>query len=159
LTTQNETQALTTPSRKTGELKPLGTPSGEKPSGEPNARAKRPAVESVHFGALLIARGIITPQQLDHALEVQAKSPFLRIGEILLGLGYLSFTHLKNTLEDQYNDVKLGQLLLDMRLITMPYLEAALEVQERTGEKLGPILLALGALTEKQLYQALSLQA
>jgi hypothetical protein len=118
----------------------------------------RPAVESVHFGALLIARGIITPRQLEHALEFQAESPFLRIGEILLGLGYLSFTHLKNTLEDQYHDVQLGQLLLEMRLVTMPYLEAALEVQERTGEKLGPILLALGALTEKQLYQALSLK-
>ncbi len=149
LTMQDESLALT------------AAPQGGtlQPDDAAQRNGKRPAVESVHFGALLIARGIITPQQLDHALEFQAKSPFLRIGEILLGLGYLSFTHLKNTLEDQYNDVKLGQLLLDMRLITMPYLEAALEVQERTGEKLGPILLALGALTEKQLYQALSLQA
>jgi|GEM_PF-1087810 len=153
--TQDEPMALTTrPS--TGDLHL--TPSGDAKGVEKPARAKRPAVESIHFGALLIARGIITPQQLSHALELQAESPFLRIGEILLGLGYLSFTHLKNTLEDQYNDVKLGQLLLDMRLITMPYLEAALEVQERTGEKLGPILLALEALTEKQLYQALSHQ-
>lgn len=120
--------------------------------------ARRAPVESVHFGALLIARGIITPAQLDHALTIQAESPFLRIGEILLGLGYLSFSLLKGTLEDQYHDVRLGQLLLEMRLVTMPYLEAALEVQERTGERLGPILLALDALTESQLYQALSLQ-
>lgn len=124
----------------------------------PHPGAPRPRVESVHFGALLIARGLISPKQLEHALSIQAESPFLRIGEILLGLGYLSFTHLKNTLEDQYHDVRLGQLLLSMRLVTMPYLEAALEVQERTGEKLGPILLALGALTENQLYQALSSQ-
>ncbi len=116
-------------------------------------------MESVHFGALLIARGIITPQQLDHALEIQRESPFLRIGEILLGLGFLSFPMLKSTLEDQYRDVKLGQLLLEMRLVTMPYIEAALNLQERTGQRLGPILLALGALTETQLYQALSLQA
>lgn len=155
MTTQDESKA---PHRRTGELTPIPT-HGAAPSSPSDAPRKRPAVESVHFGALLIARGIITPEQLDHALQFQADSPFLRIGEILLGLGYISFTHLKNTLEDQYNDVKLGQLLLDMRLITMPYLEAALEVQERTGEKLGPILLALGALTEKQLYQALATQA
>ena len=118
----------------------------------------RPAVESVHFGALLIARGVITPRQLDHALKVQAESPFLRIGEILMGLEYLSFAQLRATLEDQYHDIQLGQQLLQMRLVTMPYLEAALEVQERTGDRLGPILLALGALTENQLYQALSLK-
>lgn len=128
------------------------------PSAEPPKPARRAQVESVHFGALLIARGIISPAQLEHALAVQAESPFLRIGEILLGLGYLSFSVLKGTLEDQYHDVRLGQLLLELRLVTMPYLEAALEVQERTGEKLGPILLALGALTESQLYQALALQ-
>lgn len=120
--------------------------------------AHRPPVESVHFGALLIARGVITPRQLDHALKVQSESPYLRIGEILLGLGYLSFAQLKATLEDQYHDIRMGQLLLDMRLVTMPYLEAALEVQEQTGERLGPILLSLGALTENQLYQALSAQ-
>jgi hypothetical protein len=128
---------------------PAGTRSG----------GARPPVESIHFGALLIARGIITPRQLEQALHVQAESPYLRIGEILLGLGMLSFSQLKATLEDQYHDVRLGQRLLEMRLVTMPYLEAALEVQEQTGERLGPILMALGALTENQLYQALSLQA
>lgn len=124
----------------------------------PAKPARRAPVEAVHFGALLIARGIIKPAQLEHALSLQSESPFLRIGEILLGLGYLSFSILKGTLEDQYHDVRLGQLLFELRLVTMADLEAALEVQKRTGEKLGPILIALGVLTESQLYQALALQ-
>lgn len=124
----------------------------------PSASHRVP-VAALHFGSLLLARGIVSADQLHHALTIQAGSPYLRIGEILLGLGYLSFTQLKGTLEDQYNDVRLGELLLQLEIVTPPHLEAALEYQERTGMRLGPALVELHACSEAQIYRALTGQS
>lgn len=120
--------------------------------------AHRVPVASVHFGAILTTRRIITGDQLEHALSVQAESPYLRIGEILLGLGYISFAQLKSTLEDQYHDVKLGDLLLQLGIVTPPEIEAALELQVRRGSRLGPALIELEACSEAQIYRALASQ-
>lgn len=115
-------------------------------------------VEAVHFGSLLLARNIINAEQLEHALAQQASSPYLRLGEILLGLGYISFTQLKSTLEDQYHDVKLGQMLLKLGIITLKHIEAALNEQEATGERLGPVLIKQGSCSEAQIYRVLASQ-
>lgn len=115
-------------------------------------------VEAVHFGSLLLARHVISAEQLEHALTQQAASPYLRLGEILLGLGYISFTQLKSTLEDQYHDVKLGQMLLNLGIITLENIKAALIEQEETGERLGPVLIRQGACSEAQVYRVLASQ-
>lgn len=115
-------------------------------------------IEAVHFGALLLARKLVNSEQLSHALTIQTENPYLRIGEILLGLGYLSFAQLKSTLEDQYRDVLLGQTLLKLGIVTVSQLEAALESQERTGSRLAPALIDLGACSESQIYRALAIQ-
>ncbi len=120
--------------------------------------AHRVPAAALHFGALLLARRVITGDQLDHALELQAASPYLRIGEILLGLGYISFAQLKSTLEDQYHDVRLGELLLQLGIVTPPQIEAALELQERSGLRLGPALIELEACSEAHIYRVLASQ-
>lgn len=120
--------------------------------------AKRVPVAAIHFGALLLARRVIDGEQLDKALALQESSPYLRIGEILLGLGYISFAQLKSTLEDQYHDVKLGDLLLQLGIVTPPEIEAALELQVRSGSRLGPALIELEACSEAQIYRALASQ-
>jgi len=114
--------------------------------------------ESAHFGSLLLARRMITAEQLSSALATQEESPYLRIGEILLGLGYITFNQLRSTLEDQYHDVRLGQTMLRRGLVSVAQIEAALGVQERSGARLGPILIELGACSEADLYQALASQ-
>lgn len=115
-------------------------------------------IETLHFGALLIARRIIDAHQLDEALRLQATSPYLRIGEILLGLGFISFAQLRGTLEDQYQDVKLCDTLMKLGLVSVEQIGTALETQERTGERLAPVLIDMGACTEAQIYRALSAQ-
>lgn len=112
--------------------------------------------EALHFGSLLLARKIIKSEQLENALELQGSSPYLRIGEILLGLGYISFAQLRSTLEDQYHDVRLGTLLLRQGLVSVDQLAAALSAQERTGARLGPVLISMGACTEGHIYQTLA---
>lgn len=112
--------------------------------------------ESVHFGQLLLARRLISAQQLASALAEQERCPYLRIGEILLGMGFLSFPLLKSNLEDQYRDVLLGQRLLEDRLVHVDQLAEALRAQEVNGARLGAILVELGHCSERQIYRILS---
>ncbi|MBC7289015.1 MAG: hypothetical protein H5T86_13460, partial [Armatimonadetes bacterium] len=52
------------------------------------------------IGQMLIEKGLITPQQLREALEAQRQSD-MRIGEILVNLGYLDRRALYETLSEQ----------------------------------------------------------
>ncbi|MGC4119727.1 MAG: general secretion pathway protein GspE [Myxococcales bacterium] len=51
---------------------------------------------------------------------------------------------------------RLGELLLERRLIAPPQLDQALAYQRQTGHRLGAALVALGFLTEAQLCEALA---
>jgi MSHA biogenesis protein MshE len=52
--------------------------------------------------------------------------------------------------------VKLGELLVEQRAITVEQLEQALKEQKRSGRKLGRVLTDLGILREEQLHEALA---
>ncbi|MCY1082399.1 general secretion pathway protein GspE [Archangium lansingense] len=51
---------------------------------------------------------------------------------------------------------RIGELLLERGAITAAQLEAALQAQQRTHQRLGAVLVSLGAITEKTLAHALS---
>ncbi len=53
---------------------------------------------------------------------------------------------------------RLGELLLENRLVSAPQLERALEAQGRTGERLGEALIRLGYLTEREFTRMLGKQ-
>ncbi|HBT49628.1 MAG TPA: type II secretion system protein GspE, partial [Caldanaerobacter subterraneus] len=53
---------------------------------------------------------------------------------------------------------KLGELLVEVGLITEEQLKHAMEVQSKTGEKLGKVLTKLGYVTENQILEALEFQ-
>ena len=53
---------------------------------------------------------------------------------------------------------RLGDLLLEVEMITPNQLESAIEVQKKTGEKLGSILTKLGYVTEDDIIQVLEFQ-
>ena len=55
---------------------------------------------------------------------------------------------------------KIGEILQDMRFISLEHLQEALEMQKREGKqkKLGQILKAKGVVTEKHIQKALALQ-
>ena len=53
---------------------------------------------------------------------------------------------------------RLGDLLLEVDMITPNQLEAAIEMQKKSGEKLGFILTKLGYVTEDDIIQVLEFQ-
>ncbi len=53
---------------------------------------------------------------------------------------------------------RLGDLLLEVEMVTPNQLESAIEVQKKTGEKLGSILTKLGYVTEDDIIQVLEFQ-
>lgn len=53
---------------------------------------------------------------------------------------------------------KLGELLVDVGLITQEQLKRAIEIQSKSGEKLGKILVKEGYVTEEQILEALEFQ-
>ena len=54
--------------------------------------------------------------------------------------------------------IRLGEILLEKKLITKEQLETALKEREKTGEFLGQILIRMGAISEAELAKALSQQ-
>jgi 16S rRNA A1518/A1519 N6-dimethyltransferase RsmA/KsgA/DIM1 with predicted DNA glycosylase/AP lyase activity len=52
------------------------------------------------LGKFLIQNHLITTGQLNEALEIQKGKPEQKIGEILVGLGYLTSEALQNALEN-----------------------------------------------------------
>jgi hypothetical protein len=115
-------------------------------------------VAAERLGQVLLSSGIITREQLDHALREQAKKPYLRIGEVLFTLGYLSFAQLEEQLEQQYRDMRLGQLLVRKGLIDPEQLEHAMAEHEQSGLLLGHLVIKLGYCTIEQVSRVLEEQ-
>ncbi|MFY9510818.1 MAG: ATPase, T2SS/T4P/T4SS family, partial [Rubrivivax sp.] len=61
-------------------------------------------LRSQKLGDMLVVRHIITPQELASAIEEQAKMPMVRIGEALTALGYISEQQLEEALVQQKAD-------------------------------------------------------
>ncbi|WP_418321379.1 GspE/PulE family protein [Piscinibacter sakaiensis] len=76
----------------------------------------------------MLARRVVTPEQLLHAIEQQAKMPIVRIGEALTSLGMVSEQQLQEALDQQKNDrnVPLGELLVRMGIVSREDLQMAL---------------------------------
>lgn len=53
------------------------------------------------LGEILLQNKLVTPDQLNEALEIQAKQPDRKLGEILIELGYINTEVLQNTLQNQ----------------------------------------------------------
>jgi type IV pilus assembly protein PilB len=64
----------------------------------------------------------------------------------------------QNDIKQQKLKIKLGDLLIKAKLLTPEEVYSALEVQKKSGEKLGRILVSTGIITEKQLCETLGYQ-
>ncbi len=79
--------------------------------------------------------------------------------------GYYSKTGIKlanivmePTQINNYRNKRLGEILIEMGLISSKELEKAFQIQKRAGKRLGEILVEQGVLSEKDLLKALSLK-
>ncbi len=135
------------------------------------------------IGAILIENGLITPDQLDRALELQAKSGE-RLGEIFVTEFGVSRLDLAGVLVEQWSGPEvvsdeplrtappadayepltpdevqirrpIGEIFVELGFITSEQLEAALAAQSQSGARIGEILVEQGSLTRLDLASAL----
>lgn len=128
------------------------------------------------LGTLLADEGLLTEKELEHALEEQERCR-RPLGQILVDNGYLSGWTLTRMLAQQHGvDLHatreidsstsaresgwrpLGRLLMETGTLTEAELDEALAEQERTGRRLGEVLIARGALSAQALARVLALQ-
>lgn len=123
------------------------------------------------LGQVLVEGGIITREDLERALERQQRTHEL-LGEALIGMGALDSLDLTAALSVQGELASvqgalraaagrrqlLGELLLAAKRITPEQLGQALAEQEKTGERIGAILVRRGFLSREELEAVLSFQ-
>jgi adenylate cyclase len=117
------------------------------------------------FGDFLVSLGLVTEGQVQEALALQPLTGN-RVGEALLSLGYLTRGQLQRALSlavQQGNPVvldrpPLGEILVGLRYADEPQIEAGLASQQKTGLRLGEVLVSQGVIDHQQLNEALGLQ-
>lgn len=130
------------------------------------------------IGELLLARHAVSRWQLAKALAVQSQfegSQSLKVGEILVDLGFTTRGHVEQALSDQTQPSQkaeqsacdaccqhkrrtLGELLLQANKVTPEVLEQALHKQQQSHAFLGEVLLSEGILSEGELEDTLAIQ-
>ncbi len=116
------------------------------------------------LGQILMRDNAIAPGRLGAALEVQSerRSPMRsrRLGEVLIDLGVVSKEAVAHALEVQAgHGRKLGQTLLELGLASEAAISEAIHHQKAEVSSLGHLLIRLGLITETQLAFALKIQS
>lgn len=117
--------------------------------------------KSKKIGELLVETGYLTPQQLKLGLENQSSQEIYRpLGQVCQEIGLLTDRQLRDFLTKYHKKMQLGELLVNMKLITHAQLHAALAEQPTVvpRKKLGAFLISRGLIRESQLIEALSTQ-
>jgi hypothetical protein len=103
------------------------------------------------LGQYLLEKGVITPQQLLLALELQKQSnPSL--GQLAIAEGYLNDAGAtKINLEQQRTDERFGTLAIQMGLMTESQVNALFQTQQSTRKFFGEILVEQGIIDHSTL--------
>jgi type II secretory ATPase GspE/PulE/Tfp pilus assembly ATPase PilB-like protein len=113
------------------------------------------------LGQLLLEEGLVTREQLDSALAVQAAARgYVPLGRILVERKAITARQLSLVMERGGGRVRirLGELLVRDGALTEARLQQALLQQQRLQRPLGEVLVKLGYLTDETMRQALCLQ-
>lgn len=114
-----------------------------------------------NFGNFLFKQGLVELADLHAAKIYQEKYGFLRLGEILIRMGTLSFDELLEALIAFRKQARIGDLLVMEGTITRRQLKEALELQEKGtlgGMMLGQILVEIEACGPEDVMHTLSLK-
>ncbi len=113
----------------------------------------------IKIGDLFVREGYITEEQLDEALIAQkAYSEYVPLGEVCARLKFLSRVDLRKILRTFQKHIFLGELLVNMGLVTENQMEQALKIQKEEKKKIGIILVDKGFLSAPELVDTLSIQ-
>jgi len=115
--------------------------------------------EKNKLGEILISWNLITPQDLESALnEQKEKGGFL--GQILVNKGLVSSADISRALQQLSSKIdekaELSQMLVADKIITEEQLKAVLDRQKTTKKSLDDTLLELGFVTPEQIAQTFS---
>lgn len=115
--------------------------------------------DDLKLGELLVRNGLLTEEQLHHALLVQQiRAVYKPLGEVCKDLGYITRTDLRGMLDRYRKRIPLGSLLLKMGIINELKLETGLAAGQLSGERLGQILVKKAFITQAALRVALGIQ-
>jgi hypothetical protein len=130
-------------------------PSRQPAFGTARPRARRRPL----LGGLLVKEGLINRVQLEKALALQQalESPQL-LGQILVEQKLVTPFELHSVLQKYRKEYRLGDVLIETRVITKEQLDLALVHQRKSDLSLGEILMRLDLITESQLKRALCIQ-
>ena len=110
------------------------------------------------LGQLLIEKNVITPEQLDQALEVQLKEGGL-LGQILIKLNIVTAEQLENSIKEQTSSAqRLENVLKEMGILSAEQLNQALELQKKEGGTFAQSIIKLGVLGEDDLVSTMVTQ-
>jgi hypothetical protein len=105
----------------------------------------------MHFGLYLKKKGVITADQFVAAVEAQLNS-LPRIGQLAMEAGIISPRDIFDILraQDEYPNIRFGELAIEMGLMTHEELTRLLMEQTDRKRPLADILVAQGVLTADQ---------
>lgn len=111
------------------------------------------------LGEMLASQGLIPEDSIQKVLDLQAKSPHKLFGRCCIELGLISSDALQTFIKKHRRSIRIGDLLVKRQELSPEALEQALEQQRTQPDKrLGEILLEQKVITEDVLVEALSLQ-
>jgi hypothetical protein len=111
------------------------------------------------FGEVLVEEKIITPEQLETALRLQAASRiYVPLGQVLLANRVITRKQLNAQLHRHKKRSRLGDILVKAGRITEEQLHAALAHQRRTPMPIGQALIRLGYVNDMLMRDALCTQ-
>ncbi len=109
---------------------------------------------------LLVQEGLIDQEKVRYALRVQAKLPRSQpLVAVLQDLGYVAEDQVRQTLRNRRVDIRLGDLLTELGVLSDSDLQSALALHKsRPGTKLGQILVENSFINEETLLDLISVQ-
>lgn len=116
------------------------------------------------LGELLVREGYLTMDGINKVLAVQKQQKekpggdFKPFGQICVELGLISQDELQRFLKKYDKRIYLGELLVNMGLITAKHVDLILGQQKHSDKRFGELLLEQKIITESQLTDALSVQ-
>ena len=118
------------------------------------------AQKGTKIGEILLAQGLIDEDQLQHAMNEHQRTG-LMLGKVIVRLGFVDEETMASILGEQITlkqKKRLGEILLEQKIVKPEDIDEALAMQKRTGQKIGKCLLELKRVSEEKLLDVLSAQ-
>jgi len=111
------------------------------------------------LGEILVKHGYLRQGEVDHVVEVQkGRQAYASFGSLCVGLGLIGRSELDAVMKRHGAELHLGEVLMNLDLVTQHQLTVALQEQARSRRPLGQVLVEQGAITEYDLVIGLSLR-